>query len=476
MALLSALGAAYNIFLVINLPAYHDAPILHFAAYRIINGDIPYRDFLDTNFPATYFIHWLIWIVFGDNDLGLMLLDIIAMMSFCTFFCLFFGKKFLWESLLIFGFILTYHYTNNPSFFAQRDVIMMPFLMGAVYFSHRATFLSDKKNFLLFGALIAFASFIKPIALILLILIFAFNFRNYCWSGFLWTIQGGLIVTLPFILLMTVTNSLAPFLKIVFEFLPSYSHWGRTPVNYYDLCIRVIIFSVMLFSISGFYTQKSLLVSKRILFLGIFYSYSIIHATIQKNWFYHVYLSELLQIIIALYLIFLFSKQNSFFSLLIICCLVPILYYYSPLQKPSYDIQSIESLTHSVEKDVAQSKLIFEQLHLTKPRTILALDFATNVHRAAYKSGLKPASNMIYTYCFYNTLLHNDYLNKSCEAFYNDMIVHMPDIIIYSNNSWPLEWSGKTYASQNPAFVTIISNNYEKFIERTNYVIFVKKS
>src|SRR5512145_1868814 len=38
-------------------PLIHDAPIMHYIAWRIGEGAAPYRDLLDMNFPGVYLLH-----------------------------------------------------------------------------------------------------------------------------------------------------------------------------------------------------------------------------------------------------------------------------------------------------------------------------------------------------------------------------------------------------------------------------------
>src|SRR5438874_10781689 len=41
-------------------PLIHDAPIMHYVAWRIGQGAVPYRDLFDMNFPGVYLLHLLV--------------------------------------------------------------------------------------------------------------------------------------------------------------------------------------------------------------------------------------------------------------------------------------------------------------------------------------------------------------------------------------------------------------------------------
>src|SRR5262245_7795491 len=57
-------------------PLIHDAPIMHYIAWRIGNGAVPYRDLFDMNFPGTYLIHLAALRVFGAGDPGWRAFDL----------------------------------------------------------------------------------------------------------------------------------------------------------------------------------------------------------------------------------------------------------------------------------------------------------------------------------------------------------------------------------------------------------------
>src|SRR5262245_16552299 len=41
----------------LDWPLIHDAPVMHYIAWRISQGAVPYRDLFDMNFPGTYLVH-----------------------------------------------------------------------------------------------------------------------------------------------------------------------------------------------------------------------------------------------------------------------------------------------------------------------------------------------------------------------------------------------------------------------------------
>jgi hypothetical protein len=49
-------------------PLIHDAPLMHYVAWRIGEGAVPYRDLFDMNFPGTYLLHLGVLRTLGGGD------------------------------------------------------------------------------------------------------------------------------------------------------------------------------------------------------------------------------------------------------------------------------------------------------------------------------------------------------------------------------------------------------------------------
>ena len=69
-ALVAAMGAlaAWLGWRSLGWPLIHDAPIMHYIAWRIADGAVPYRDLFDMNFPGVYAFHLAVvrWLGPGD--------------------------------------------------------------------------------------------------------------------------------------------------------------------------------------------------------------------------------------------------------------------------------------------------------------------------------------------------------------------------------------------------------------------------
>ena len=57
-------------------PLIHDAPIMHYIAWRILDGAAPYRDLFDMNFPGVYLFHMAVVRALGEGDLAWRAADV----------------------------------------------------------------------------------------------------------------------------------------------------------------------------------------------------------------------------------------------------------------------------------------------------------------------------------------------------------------------------------------------------------------
>jgi len=57
-------------------PLIHDAPIMHYIAWRIAGGAAPYRDVFDMNVPGVYVLHGAVLRGLGAGDSAWRLFDL----------------------------------------------------------------------------------------------------------------------------------------------------------------------------------------------------------------------------------------------------------------------------------------------------------------------------------------------------------------------------------------------------------------
>ena len=79
-ALLTTLAALRLAWLSRGWPLVHDAPLMHYIAWRILEGAAPYRDLFDMNFPGVYAAHVLLLLTLGPGDVAFRVFDLVALL------------------------------------------------------------------------------------------------------------------------------------------------------------------------------------------------------------------------------------------------------------------------------------------------------------------------------------------------------------------------------------------------------------
>ena len=112
-------------------PLIHDAPLMHYIAWRIGEGAVPYRDVFDMNFPGVYLLHLVALRLFGAGDAGWRVFDLtwLALTSLTAA-----GLAAPWGRLAASGaglFFAVYHLAAGAWQTGQRDFLLCPFLLLA---------------------------------------------------------------------------------------------------------------------------------------------------------------------------------------------------------------------------------------------------------------------------------------------------------------------------------------------------------
>lgn len=112
-------------------PLIHDAPLMHYIAWRIAQGALPYRDLFDMNAPGVYLVHRAVVTLLGPGDVGWRAFDLgwlaataLGMVAFVWPF----GRVPAAIAALLFG---LYHLAGGVWLAGQRDFLLCPLLVGS---------------------------------------------------------------------------------------------------------------------------------------------------------------------------------------------------------------------------------------------------------------------------------------------------------------------------------------------------------
>ncbi|HKC06452.1 MAG TPA: hypothetical protein VKJ67_06300 [Methylomirabilota bacterium] len=136
----SALLLAYLVWASRAWPLIHDAPLMHYIAWLIAQGGVPYRDAFDMNLPGVYLLHLAVLQVGGPGDLPWRLFDLGWLAAICGLlaaYCRHIGDG--WSAAagaLLFG---LYHLSGGAWHAGQRDFLLCPFLLLGAWGIARGT-------------------------------------------------------------------------------------------------------------------------------------------------------------------------------------------------------------------------------------------------------------------------------------------------------------------------------------------------
>jgi hypothetical protein len=113
-------------------PLVHDAPILHYLAWRIGDGAVPYRDLFDMNQPGVYLLHLAVLKSLGAGDVAWRAFDL-AWLGFTALAVAALAAP--WGLPAALGGALafaSYHLAGGAWQAGQRDFLLCPFLLVGV--------------------------------------------------------------------------------------------------------------------------------------------------------------------------------------------------------------------------------------------------------------------------------------------------------------------------------------------------------
>ena len=110
-------------------PLIHDVALMHYVAWRIADGAVPYRDLFDMNQPGTYLLHLAVLRTLGGGDLAWRVFDLgwlAATAGVIAVFALPWGRVAAAAGALVF---VTYHLAGGAWQAGQRDFLLCLFLL-----------------------------------------------------------------------------------------------------------------------------------------------------------------------------------------------------------------------------------------------------------------------------------------------------------------------------------------------------------
>jgi hypothetical protein len=271
-----------------------DSPFFHFIAWRIQQGDVPYRDLADLNWPGIYLIHMAILKTVGGSDAAFRAFDLTWLAGTAALlwaFCRRFGRFAGPSAALLY---CAFHISNGPTNAGQRDYFQFTFLLAGAWLVARFCESAGAWRLVLAGLALGFGISVKPHAGLLWLALAAYAAWHAHRTGKGWllpfaaVIAGGCASLAAVALWLWRLGGLGSFFETLRAFaLPVYATMAT--MSYYD-CLRTrpleVLASAGILIASAATRRRG--VRSDLLVIGVIYG--LIHYFIQKKgWGYHVY-------------------------------------------------------------------------------------------------------------------------------------------------------------------------------------------
>jgi hypothetical protein len=109
-------------------PLVHDAPIMHYVAWRILEGATPYRDLFDMNFPGVYVAHLAVLATLGPGDLAFRLFDVALLGAASAGLWTALRSSGAWAGPAGAALFALYHVAGGPWLAGQRELLLCALL------------------------------------------------------------------------------------------------------------------------------------------------------------------------------------------------------------------------------------------------------------------------------------------------------------------------------------------------------------
>jgi hypothetical protein len=282
----------------LSWPLVHDAPLMHYVAWRLADGAVPYRDMFDMNFPGAYLLHLGVIRTLGPGDLAWRLFDLTWLAGGAVAVAAFAAPWGRLAAGVAAGSLALYHLAGSAWQAGQRDFLLCPLLLlgalGVTRWLERPVV--ARRRDLAWGGLALGASMtIKPHALALaaalgvMVAMTAWRSGTGVVAPLAYFVAGAAVVPLAVVLWLAVAGALPAWRAIVFDYLvPLYARLGRAAPNVYRPWIWIPIGGGILFAIASAVGAGRFGARHAVAVVGVLYGLA--HFLVQgKGWEYHLY-------------------------------------------------------------------------------------------------------------------------------------------------------------------------------------------
>ena len=216
-------------------PLVHDAPLMHYVAWLVSEGAVPYRDIFDMNFPGVYLAHLLLLVTLGPGDVAFRAFDVGILVAAGAGLWAALRVSGAWGGLAAAALFTLYHVAGGPWLAGQRELLLCACLAwaaaGAIA-STRARGGARTRCLVGAGLALGAAVAVKPHALVLVPFLAFWAWRTSRDSARVHSLAAvGVGIALPAAVMLSWlgwVGGLGALVDITFGYLvPLYSRLGR---------------------------------------------------------------------------------------------------------------------------------------------------------------------------------------------------------------------------------------------------------
>jgi len=463
-------------------PLIHDAPLMHYVAWRIGEGAVPYRDLFDMNFPGAYLLHAGVLALLGSGDLGFRVFDLAWLGGTCALLGAYarpFGMGSAAAAALLFA---AYHLAGGAWRAGQRDFLLVLFLLGGAHLVAR--YWEDGASLrplALAGLALGAGMTLKPHAGLWWLVLAATAAEGARRSARPWWRAGAMVIGFGLLgpaavaFWLWTAGGLAPFLDMLTRYaLPLYSGLGRAPLwqalggHPYGRDILILLGMLAALSLWRAWAGRELDIRRGLLLMGL--GYGAVHYGIQgKGWEYHLYPLMGFAVPLATSWVDHFQVQERHRASAAILGGLVLLTVVLGLKgveaaEPQW-IAEKERRVQSLVRDLAG--------RVERGRTVQVLDTTEGGVHALFLLRLSQPSRFLYDFHFFHDVEH-PYVQTLRQEFLSALGRRPPEFLVVFERGWPR--GGFERLAAFPALSAWIEEGYVLERERDGYRIYARRS
>ena len=456
-------------------PLVHDAPIMHYIAWRIADGAAPYRDLFDMNFPGVYLFHLAVVKTLGTGDAAWRAVDLAVTALGAVMVA---ALAAPWGRVAALGgglFFAAYHLAGGAWNAGQRDFLLVPLLLAGALGVARWAEDEGARAAFASGVALGCALTIKPHTIVFVVALAAFivvRARRTRRSGVLplaALVGGAAIAPMAAVAWLAALGAVGAWRDIVFNYLvPLYSRVTR-PADwlYFRWHVWVAIGATVALSLASVAWSGRVSARHAVAALGL--AYGLVHFVAQrKGWEYHLYpLAAFAAVLLCAELERARSDGRRLALGSLVAGLVTVAWLLGVKGAEASDSGWI------VMKERRVAALTGDLTGRTKPGDVVqVLDTTDGGVHALLRAHLVQPTRFLYDFHFFH---HPDapMIQRLRDELMRDLRARRPVLVVLWEAGWPA--SGYERVDAFPALRTWLATDYHLARQGDGYRIYAKR-